>query len=100
MTVLASKGNVPNTYKELIRRIMIFEYGELLLLKSSKNKVASDLVISGKKKENKLGISYMSGLFWDKVIDFTYEPVIPTIVSNVATVRNTLLNDNDNDSYK
>ena len=42
----------------------------------------------------------MSGLFWDKVIDFTYEPVIPTIVRNVATVRNTLLNDNDNDSYK
>ena len=51
MTVLTSKGNVPNTYKELIRRIMIFEYGELQLLKSSKNKVASDLVINGEKRK-------------------------------------------------
>ena len=60
--VKTSKGKVPHTYKELIRRIMTFEYEKLLLSKSPQNKVASNIAITQKKK-NKLEISYMPGAF-------------------------------------
>ena len=51
--VSTNRGKEPHTCKELIRRIMTFEYGKLLLLKLSQNitKVASNIVISGKKEK-------------------------------------------------
>ena len=51
MMVQTSKVKVPNTYKELIRRFVTFEYEKLLLSKSSQNKVASNIAITGKKKK-------------------------------------------------
>ena len=50
MTVQTRKGKVPYIYKELIRRIMTFEYEKLLLLKSMQNKMATNIVII---KQNK-----------------------------------------------
>ena len=50
MTVQTSKGKVSYIYKELIRRIMTFEYGKLLLLKSMQNKVASNIAITKRNK--------------------------------------------------
>ena len=50
MTVKTNKRKVLNTCKELIRKTMAFEYEELLLLKSPQNKVAPNIVITGKKK--------------------------------------------------
>ena len=50
MKVQTSKGKVPHIYKDLISRIMAFEYEKLLLLKSMENKVASNIVIT---KQNK-----------------------------------------------
>ena len=46
MTVQTSKGKVPHIYKELFRRIMRFEYENLLLVKSTQNKVASNIAIT------------------------------------------------------
>ena len=43
-------AEVPYIYKELIRRIMTFEYEKLLLLKSMQNKVETNIVII---KQNK-----------------------------------------------
>ena len=48
--VKTNKRKVLNTCKELIRKTMAFEYEELLLLKSPQNKVAPNIVITGKKK--------------------------------------------------
>ena len=50
MKAQTSKGKVPHIYKDLISRIMAFEYEKLLLLKSMENKVASNIVIT---KQNK-----------------------------------------------
>ena len=55
MTVQTSKGKVPYTYKELVRRIMTFKYEKLLLLKSIQNKVASNIMIT---KQNKASQTY------------------------------------------
>ena len=49
MLVQTSKGNVPHTYKELFGRIMAFEYEKLLLLKSSQNKVTSNIAMTGER---------------------------------------------------
>ena len=45
-----SKGKVPLTYKELIRRIMTFEYEKLILFKPPQNKVASNIATTKKNK--------------------------------------------------
>ena len=66
MTVQTSKGKVPHIYKELIIRIIGFEYEKLLLLKSSQNRVASNISTT-RKKQYKSDISYIPGVFWDKV---------------------------------
>ena len=55
MTVETSKGKVPHIYKEIIRRIITFEYEKLPLLKSSENKVASNIAIT---KQNKASQTY------------------------------------------
>ena len=46
ITVQTSKGKVSHTYKELVRRIMTFEYKKLLLVKSPQIKVASNIAIT------------------------------------------------------
>ena len=74
MIVETSKERVAHTHKELIRRIL-FEYVKLLPLKSPKNKVTSNIAIPENKK-NKSHISYIPESFWNKVIDFTDEPVV------------------------
>ena len=48
MTVLTSKGKVPPTYNELIRRIMTMMYENLLLLKSPE--IKSNIAITGEKR--------------------------------------------------
>ena len=55
MTVQTIKGKVPYVYKGLIRKIMTFEYEKLLLLKSTQNKVASNIEIT---KQNKASQAY------------------------------------------
>ena len=55
MTVQTSKGKVRHIYKELIRRIITFEYEKLLLLKSPQNKVAPNIAIT---KQNKTSQAY------------------------------------------
>ena len=55
MTVQTSKGKVSHSSKELVRRIMAFEYKNLLLLKSPQNKAAPNIVITEK---NKLSQTY------------------------------------------
>ena len=50
-----SKGKVPHTYKELIRRIMTFEYEKLILFKPPQNKVASNIATT---KKNKASLIY------------------------------------------
>ena len=50
MTVQTSKGKVSHSSKELVRRIMAFEYKKLLLLKSPQNKAAPNIVITEKNK--------------------------------------------------
>ena len=62
MTVQTSKGKVPHTYKELLRRIMTFEYEELLLLKSPQNKVVSNIAITAKKEKLVRHIIYAKGI--------------------------------------
>ena len=73
---------------------MTFEYENLLLLKSPQNKVASNIAITEK---NKVSQTYMSGALWDKVIDFTNEPVVQF---DVLALKNTSLDDDDNDDHK
>ena len=76
-----------------MRRMMIFEFQKRLLLNLPQNKATSSIVNSGKKK-NKSG---MSRTFWDEVIDFTDEPVFKP---DVARIKNTFLDDYDNDDCK
>ena len=47
----------------LIRTIMTFEHEELLLLKSSQNKVATNITITGKKERQVRHIIYAWGTF-------------------------------------
>ena len=54
---------------------MKFEYENMVLLKSPQNKVASNIAITEKKK-SKWDTSYMPAAFWDKVTNFTVEPVV------------------------
>ena len=49
------------------------------------------------KKKNKPSTSYMPGTFWDKVINFTDEPVSQC---DVPTIKDTSLDDDDNDDCK
>ena len=72
---------------------MTFKYENLLLLKSSQNNVASNIAIT-EKKQSKSDISYMPGALWDKVTDFTDESVVQC---DVKAVKNTSLDDDDND---
>ena len=46
---------------------------------------------------HKSDISYMPGALWDKVTDFTDESVVQR---DVPAVKNTSLNDDDNDDRK
>ena len=95
MTVNTSKGKVPHIYKELIRRIITFEYKKLLLLKSLQNKVKTNIAIT---KQNKTSQTYyMPGAFWDKVLDFTDEPVVQW---DFQAVKNTSLDNDNNDGRK
>ena len=55
MTVQTSQVKVPQIYKELIQKILTFEYEMLLLLKSTQNKVASNIVIT---KQNNTSQTY------------------------------------------
>ena len=73
---------------------MTFEYENLLLLKSPQNKVASNIAVTEK---NKVSQTYMPGTLWDKVIDFTNEPVVQF---DVLALKNTSLDDDDNDDHK
>lgn len=82
-----------------MRRIMIFEFQKRLLLNLPQNKATLSIVNSGKKK-NKSGISYKSGMsrtFWDEVIGFTDAPVFKP---DVTPIKNTFLDDYDNDDCK
>ena len=82
MIVQTSKGRLPRTHKELIRRFT-FEYVKLLPLKSPQNKVVSNITITEKKKKKHI-ISYMPESFWDKVIEFTDEPVVQDDIPGVT----------------
>ena len=55
---------------------MIFEYENLVLLKSPQNNVASNIAITEKKKQSKSDISCMPRALWDKIIDFTDKSVV------------------------
>ena len=55
IAVQTSKGKVQHIYKELIKRIITFEYENMLLLKSPQNKVASNIAIT---KQNKTSQTY------------------------------------------
>ena len=59
MTVLTSKGKVPPTYNELIRRIMTLVYENLLLLESPE--IKSNIAITGKKQQGR-DIKYAGGI--------------------------------------
>ena len=96
MTVQITRGKARHTCKELIRRIMTFDYEKLLLLKSPHVKWHQILRSLGK-KQNKPGTSYMPGTFWDKVINFTDEPVFQC---DVPPIKDTSLDDDDNDDCK
>ena len=71
---------------------MTFECEELLLLKSPQNNVASNIAITEKRSNS--DISYMPGALWDKVIDFTDEPVVQC---DALAVKNASLDDDDDD---
>ena len=62
MMVQTRKKKVPHAQKEIIRKIITFLFAKLLLLRSPKNKRASNIVITEKKK-NKSDIPYMPELF-------------------------------------
>ena len=59
-------------------------------------RVASNIATT-RKKQNKLDISYITGAFWDKVIDFTDETVVQF---DDQAVKNTSLDDDENDDCK
>ena len=48
-------------------------------------------------RKKKSGISYMPGIFWDKVIGFTDEPVVKC---DVPPIKNTFLDDDDDNDCK
>ena len=56
-----------------------------------------NIAITWKKKKNKSGISDIPETFWDKVPDFTDDPVLQC---DVPTVKNTILDDGNNDDHK
>ena len=62
MKMQTSKGKVLHICKGLIRKIMTFEYEQLLLLKLSQNKVASNIMITGKKEKQVRRIMYVRGI--------------------------------------
>ena len=49
------------------------------------------------KKQSKSNVLYMPEALWEKVIDFTEEPVVQW---DIPAVKNTLLDDDDNDASK
>ena len=63
-----SKGKAPHTFKELMRRIIAFEFQKRLLLKSSQNEAASNIAISGKRKKSKSGNHTCQGHFEIKLL--------------------------------
>ena len=71
---------------------MTLESENILLLKSQQNNVASNIVIT--KKQSKSDISHIPRALWDKVIDFTDEPVVQC---DILAVTNTSLDDDDDD---
>ena len=73
---------------------MTFEYKNLLQLKSPQNNVASSIVITEKKKAIQ---TYHICQEWDKVNDFTDEPVVQC---DVPAVEITSLDDDDHDDCK
>ena len=75
---------------------MTFQY-VAALLKSPQNKVVLNIAITWKKKKNKSDISDIPETFWDKVPDFTDDPVLQC---DVPTVKNTILDDGNNDDHK
>ena len=60
------------------------------------NKVTSNIATTEKKK-SKSHISYMPKTFWDKATDFTDEPVVQC---DVPAVKNTSLDEGNNDDRK
>ena len=74
---------------------MTLQYQNLLLLKSPQNNVASNIVITEKNKASQ-SYKYQRWALWDKVTDFTVEPVVQC---DVLAVKNTSLDD-DNDDCK
>ena len=75
--------------------IMTFEYKNLLLLKSPQNNVASNIAVTENKQ--RVCVSCVPGTLCDKVTDFADEPVAQC---DLAAVKNTSINDGDNDNYK
>ena len=63
MKVQTSKGKVPHPYTEFTRRIMTFEYEKLLVLKSTQNKLASNIAITSKREKQVRHIIYDMGHF-------------------------------------
>ena len=98
MMVQTSKGKVPRTLKELMTRIITFVYEKLLLLNSSRNKVTSNIAITGKKrKTSQIYMTYniSQSHFEVKLLILQMSPVVQC---DVPTVRNTsLYDDNDDD---
>ena len=74
---------------------MTLQYQNLLLLKLPQNNVASNIVITEKTKASQ-SYKYQRWALWDKVTDFTVEPVVQC---DVLAVKNTSLDD-DNDDCK
>ena len=58
--------------------------------------MASNIAITEKKK-NKSHKSYMPETFWNKITDFKEEPVVQC---DVLAVKNTSLDDGNNDDHK
>ena len=71
----------------------------MLLLKSPRDRVASNIAITEKKKKqkNKSDISYMSAELWDNITNFKAYSVVQC---EVPAVKNTSLVDDDNDDSK
>ena len=63
-----SKGKAPHTFKELMRRIIAFEFQKRLLLKSSQNEAASNIAISGKKRKANQAYHTCQGHFEIKLL--------------------------------
>ena len=54
MVVQTSKGKVQHIYKELLKRIITFEYENMMLLKSPQNKMASNIGITKQNKTSQI----------------------------------------------